>query len=609
MNIICSIFLIPFIGFFLLTFFPKKFLNIYSFLIGSGSIGCSFLVTLYMSFIFFLGEKKEEVKHLWTIISLKNFIIDINLIIDKLSITMLIMVLGVGLLIHIFSVWYMSFEKNNFRFFSYTNLFIFSMCLLVLSGNLILMYMGWELVGICSYFLIGYYFNNIKNIQSAMKSFITTRFGDIFLLLAIIMVYSQFGTFDFQKINYLLKNNLFSQHSLEFIALFFLLGTIGKSAQIPLHIWLPDAMKGPAPVSALIHAATMVTAGVYLILRMHYLFFLTPKILFFSGIIGSITLLLGSVLAMFQTDIKKILAYSTISQLGYMFVAISINAWNIVIIHLVTHSIFKALLFLSAGSLTIASKNEQNIFKIPGFRKSLPITYWSFIIGGLSLLSFPIITSGFYSKELIILYLFYNGSFIFFVSSLIGVLLTSIYISRLIFIVFFNKKNISKKFSFNFFKKIPLIILALFSTYIGHLLLIPLSELFIQINYLGKNKYLLELLSSIMIFLGLFISYFKFYLKKNFFSFLYKNIYYLNFFSFISKFLNFNFIYNIFIIRLYLLVIKLTSKDPLKKSINFFEVLIVNINKILFLNSDTYLHRYISSIIIGLSMIFLFSTI
>ncbi|WP_343152984.1 NADH-quinone oxidoreductase subunit L [Buchnera aphidicola] len=605
-SIICSIFLIPLIGFFLLTFFPKKFLDTYSSLIGSGSIGFSFLITIYISCIFFLGKKIEEVKHLWRIISLENFDVSLNLIVDKLSLTMLIMVLGVGFLIHIFSIWYMSFEKNNSRFFSYTNLFIFSMCILVLSGNLIFMYMGWELVGICSYFLIGYYFNDVKNIQSAMKSFITTRFGDIFLLLAIVMVYYQFGTFEFQKINYLLKCNLYSQYSLELIALFFLLGSIGKSAQIPLHTWLPDAMKGPAPVSALIHAATMVTAGVYLILRMHHLFFLTPKISYLSGIIGSITLLLGSVLAIYQTDIKKILAYSTISQLGYMFVAISINAWNAVIIHLITHSIFKALLFLSAGSLTIASKNEQNIFKIPGFRKTLPITYWSFIIGGLSLLSFPIITSGFYSKELIILYLFYNGSYIFFISSIVGVFLTSIYISRLIFILFFNKKNVSMRFSFNFFKIIPLIILAIFSTYIGHVLFIPLSKLFIEINFLGKKKILLELLSSLLIFFGLCTSYYKYYLKKNFFSYLFKNICNCKYYYSIFKFLNFDYIYNFFIISPYLFIVKLISLDPLKKCISLFKVLIVNINKILFLNSDTYLHRYISSIIIGLLMIFLF---
>ncbi|WP_343189689.1 NADH-quinone oxidoreductase subunit L [Buchnera aphidicola] len=599
----------PLVAFLLLTFFLKKKSNIFPSLVGTTSIFYSFIVTILISINFLIDSKITVIKHLWTVISLKKFIVNFNLILDSLSLVMLIMVLGISLLIHFFSVWYMSFEKNNSRFFSYTNLFVFSMSILVLSGNLIFTYIGWELVGICSYFLIGYYFSSVKNIQSAMKSFIITRLGDIFLLLAIMMSYYQFKTFDFEKINYLLEHNFYSKNSLELIALFFLLGSIGKSAQIPLHIWLPKAMKGPAPVSALIHAATMVTAGIYLILRMHNLFFLAPNILYLSGVIGSLTLLLGSFLAIYQTDIKKILAYSTISQLGYMFLAISVHAWNAVIIHLITHSIFKALLFLSAGSVTRASKNKQNIFEIPGFRKSLPVTYWSFIIGGLSLFSFPIITSGFYSKELILSYLFYNGSLVFFLFSIVGCLLTSIYVSRLIFIVFYNKKNVIQKFSFSIYKIIPLIILMMLSTFLGHFLLIPLYQIFPESNYLGKNEFWLEIFSIIFIFLGLYISYYKFYLNKFFFPFFQRSFCFLNFFNLIAKFFTFNFIYNFFIVRVYLIIVKLLIKDPLKIWANYSTILVVLMNKLLFLNSKKYLRRYISSIIVGLLIMFLFSTI
>lgn len=291
-------------------------------------------------------------------------------------------------------------EEGYSRFFAYTNLFIASMVVLVLADNLLLMYLGWEGVGLCSYLLIGFYYTDPKNGAAAMKAFVVTRVGDVFLAFALFILYNELGTLNFREMVELAPAHFEAGNNMLWWATLMLLGgAVGKSAQLPLQTWLADAMAGPTPVSALIHAATMVTAGVYLIARTHGLFLMTPEILHLVGIVGAVTLVLAGFAALVQTDIKRVLAYSTMSQIGYMFTALGVQAWDAAIFHLMTHAFFKALLFLSSGSVILACHHEQNIFKMGGLRKSIPLVYVCFTVGGAALAALPLITAGFFSKD------------------------------------------------------------------------------------------------------------------------------------------------------------------------------------------------------------------
>ena len=303
---------------------------------------------------------------------------------------MLGVVTGVGFLIHLFASWYMRGETGYSRFFAYTNLFIASMLFLVLGDNLLFLYFGWEGVGLCSYLLIGFYYSNRNNGNAALKAFIVTRVGDVFMAFGLFILFQQFGTLNIQEL-LVLAPQKFPEGNLwlTLATLALLGGAVGKSAQLPLQTWLADAMAGPTPVSALIHAATMVTAGVHLIARCHGLFTLAPDILELVGIVGAVTLVLAGFAALVQTDIKRILAYSTMSQIGYMFLALGVGAWDAAIFHLMTHAFFKALLFLASGAVIVACHHEQNIFKMGGLWKKLPLAYASFVVGGAALAALP----------------------------------------------------------------------------------------------------------------------------------------------------------------------------------------------------------------------------
>ncbi len=328
-----------------------------------------------------------------------DFSTNFTLYLDGLSVTMLGVVTGVGFLIHLFASWYMRGETGYSRFFAYTNLFIASMLFLVLGDNLLFLYFGWEGVGLCSYLLIGFYYSNRNNGNAALKAFIVTRVGDVFMAFGLFILFQQFGTLNIQEL-LVLAPQKFPEGNLwlTLATLALLGGAVGKSAQLPLQTWLADAMAGPTPVSALIHAATMVTAGVYLIARCHGLFTLAPDILELVGIVGAVTLVLAGFAALVQTDIKRILAYSTMSQIGYMFLALGVGAWDAAIFHLMTHAFFKALLFLASGAVIVACHHEQNIFKMGGLWKKLPLAYASFVVGGAALAALPFLTAGFYPR-------------------------------------------------------------------------------------------------------------------------------------------------------------------------------------------------------------------
>ena len=369
--------------------------------------------------------------------------IDFSFVFDQLSLVMLLVVTGVGFLIHVYSVGYMTHEDGYWRFFSYLNLFMFFMTVLVLAGNALLMFVGWEGVGLASYLLIGFYYQKNSAADAGKKAFIVNRIGDFGFLIGIFLLLANFGTLTFSEIAAKLAAAPAWQGGiLTAIALCLLLGATGKSAQLPLYVWLPDAMEGPTPVSALIHAATMVTAGVYMIARMHALFDHSPFALGVVAVVGAATALFAATIGLVQNDIKRVLAYSTISQLGYMFLGCGVAAYSAAIFHLMTHAFFKALLFLAAGSVIHALGGEQDLRKMGGLRKKIPVTFWTmtaavFAIAGF----FPF--AGFFSKDAILYAAFLQGAggkaLWFF--GLVTALMTSFYMFRLWYLTFLGESR------------------------------------------------------------------------------------------------------------------------------------------------------------------------
>jgi NADH-quinone oxidoreductase subunit L len=342
---------------------------------------------------------------LWTWMEVAGFNPKITFFLDALSLVFVFVITFIGALIHIYSVGFMTGDKDYSRFFACMNLFVFSMLLLVLADNLLLLYLGWEGVGLCSYLLIGFWYESEVNGYAARKAFIITRIGDTAMAIGLFVIFYQFGTLVIPDI--LAKAPVLWQQGASIAtitALLLLAGGVGKSAQLPLQTWLPDAMAGPSPVSALIHAATMVTAGVYLIARMHVIFQLSPIAQMIVAVIGAATLFIAGFSALTQYDIKRVLAYSTISQIGYMFLALGVGAWTAAIFHFMIHAFFKALLFLAAGAVIEALHHEHNMFKMGGLKNKLPVIFWTFLIGSASLAALPLISAGFYSKDQILWY-------------------------------------------------------------------------------------------------------------------------------------------------------------------------------------------------------------
>ncbi|HGM5493117.1 TPA: NADH-quinone oxidoreductase subunit L [Serratia fonticola] len=511
MNLLYLTILLPLIGFLLLAFSRGRWSENTAATVGVGSIGLAAVVTAYVA-IDFISQKAAGVQlyeqSLWNWMAVGDFNIGVTLALDGLSLTMLSVVTGVGFLIHMYASWYMRGEEGYSRFFAYTNLFIASMVVLVLADNLLLMYLGWEGVGLCSYLLIGFYYKDPANGAAAMKAFIVTRVGDVFLAIALFILYHELGTLNIRELMVLAPQKLaVGDTALTWATLMLLGGAVGKSAQLPLQTWLADAMAGPTPVSALIHAATMVTAGVYLIARMHGLFLMTPEVLNLVGIVGGVTLLLAGFAALVQTDIKRVLAYSTMSQIGYMFLALGVQAWDAAIFHLMTHAFFKALLFLSSGSVILACHHEQNIFKMGGLRKSIPLVYVCFLVGGAALSALPIITAGFFSKDEILAGAMANGHFNLMIAGLIGAFMTSLYTFRMIFIVFHGEEKIKAHAGKGITHHLPLLVLLVLSTFVGAMIVPPLQGVLPETTELAHGSVLtLEIASGVVAIVGILLA-------------------------------------------------------------------------------------------------------
>ena len=458
----------PLIGFILLAGLRDQISEKMAAIIGVGSMGLSALTAAYVAIDFLSYTNGYFHQILWTWLSIGDFAPNFGLQLDGLSLIMLGMVTGVGFLIHLFASWYMRGEEGFARFFSYFNLFIVSMLLLVLGDNLLVLFLGWEGVGLCSYLLIGFYYKNPSNGFAAIKAFTVTRVGDVLLLIGLFILFREFNTLDIYEITRRAPEILVSgSPTVTWACLMLLGGAVGKSAQLPLQTWLADAMAGPTPVSALIHAATMVTAGVYLIARMHPVFQLAPNVLYFVGVIGAITLLMAGFAALVQTDIKRVLAYSTMSQLGYMFLALGAEAYQAAVFHMLTHAFFKALLFLSSGAVILACHHEQNILKMGGLWKKIPFVYACFLVGGGALAALPFITVGFYSKDEILWQAWAAGHPELFWAGVVGAFLTSIYTFRLIWLVFHGEEKTQAHKISGVSYWLPLAILLVLSTFIG----------------------------------------------------------------------------------------------------------------------------------------------
>ncbi|MBK8983282.1 MAG: NADH-quinone oxidoreductase subunit L [Ignavibacteria bacterium] len=395
-----------------------------------------------------------------------NFSVNVSYLIDPLSITMLLVVTGIGTLIHIYSIGYMHGDKAFAKFFAYMNLFIFAMLNLVLADNFLLIFLGWEGVGLCSYFLIGFWYEQKFTGDAAKKAFIVNRIGDFGFMIAMFFIFSNFNTLEVSKFIDGLAGYQIGDTLLLSIALLLLLGAAGKSAQIPLYVWLPDAMAGPTPVSALIHAATMVTAGVYLLARTSLLYAMSPLASQIVFAVGLLTAIFASTIALRQYDIKKVLAYSTVSQLGFMFIAIGIGAYWVAIFHLITHAFFKGLLFLGSGSVIHGMHHEQDIREMGGLKSKMKITYYTFLIGSLAIAGIPPL-SGFFSKDLIVFDTYIAFGIPFVVLALAGAAMTSFYMFRLVSLTFYGKPRYDEKkihpHESSSSMTIPLIILAVLS--------------------------------------------------------------------------------------------------------------------------------------------------
>ncbi|MDA3923004.1 MAG: NADH-quinone oxidoreductase subunit L [Salinisphaera sp.] len=509
MSLLALTIVFPLLGAITLSLFPRMNDGLAA-TIGAASVGLAALTTAIVMIFWGTAGGYPYIQTLWQWVSVGDFQMNFALYLDGLSITMMGVVTGVGFLIHLFATWYMKHDlegdRGMARFFAYMNLFIVAMLLLVLGDNLLLLYLGWEGVGLCSYLLIGFYYKSEANAWCAYKAFIVTRIGDVFLAIGMFMLFATFGTLNIQTLLHQAPQ-VWEQGGtmVNVTALMLLLGACGKSAQLPLQTWLADAMAGPTPVSALIHAATMVTAGVYLIARTHGIFELAPVILELVGVIGGLTLLIAGCAALAQTDIKRVIAYSTMSQIGYMFLALGVGAWHAAIFHLMIHAFFKSLLFLTSGSVIIACHHEQNIFKMGGLRKTLPLDYWMMVIGGSALSALPIVTAGFYSKDAILWDAVANGHGLLWLFGLVGAFITAVYTFRMIFIVFHGEEKIHAHAGSGLSHHLPLIVLAVLSTFVGALIVQPLGGVLPSGAVEGHHwvELFFEVISSVVALVGL----------------------------------------------------------------------------------------------------------
>lgn len=527
-NVILLLLLVPLIGSLVNVFFGKKLGN------GSGIIATvavliSFIISL-LAFIQVNSTKQPIEIELFEWMALANFNVTFGFLLDQLSLLWLLFVTGIGTLIHWYSTNYMKNDENYAKFFAYLNLFIFFMIVLVTGSNLLITFIGWEGVGLCSYLLIGFWHKNQSYNDAAKKAFIMNRIGDLGFLVGVFILAFLFQSLDYMTIKEALMHGTNHQINMwiGWAALALFIGAVGKSAQIPLYTWLPDAMAGPTPVSALIHAATMVTAGIFLITRLNFVFDLAPHIQNIIAIVGAVTSLFAATIGLVQTDIKKVLAYSTVSQLGLMFMAVGFGAYEIAVFHVVTHAFFKACLFLGSGSVIHAMGGEQDMRNMGGLKKFMPATYATFLLATIAISGFPPF-SGFFSKDEILLTAFSHNPVLYVIGSIASIM-TAFYMFRLLYLTFFKNFRGTQEQKNHLHESpaaitVPLWILGILSV-VGGVISLPgnswlnsyLEPIIVNSanahpHVLGTTEYILMAIAVIGACIGLFMAYSK-YIKK-----------------------------------------------------------------------------------------------
>ncbi|MBC6989016.1 NADH-quinone oxidoreductase subunit L [Hymenobacter sp. BT491] len=522
----------PFAGAIVLLLVGPRLSRAVAAVIGAGSIGLSAVAAIAVALEFSTARPNPTFYHqvLWNWFDVAGFSPSIAFHLDALSLVFVLVITCVGFLIHLYSTEFMADDEDFSRFFACMNLFVGAMLVLVLADNLLLLYLGWEGVGLCSNLLIGFWYKNPANGYAARKAFIVTRVGDTAMMIGLFMLFQQFGTLHIQQIAEQAAQvwPVGSPVALS-VALLLLGGAVGKSAQLPLQTWLPDAMAGPSPVSALIHAATMVTAGVYLITRMHVVFELAPVAQATVAVIGALTLLIAGCSALTQNDLKRVLAYSTISQIGYMFLALGLGAWSAGIFHFMIHAFFKALLFLGAGVVIQALHHEHDMTRMGGLRHKMPVVFWTFLIGSASLAALPLVTAGFYSKDQILWLSFAGerGSLGLYAAALLGAFITSVYTFRMVFITFFGESKTPIVHYPGSRMTLPLVVLAVLSL-VGGFIELPhnlaqftlfsnflrpvLPDVVVKPNY-DELEWIMQLVAAAVSLSGIYVAY-VFYLKS-----------------------------------------------------------------------------------------------
>ncbi|MBS1681237.1 MAG: NADH-quinone oxidoreductase subunit L [Bacteroidetes bacterium] len=589
---------------------PKKLIPA----VGAGSVGLSALITIITGYGF-IGDSTKVIDCLvWQWIDVGGLSPAISFHLDALSLVFIFVITFVGFLIHVYSAEFMADDDGYARFFAYLNLFVCSMLTLVLADNLVLMYFGWEGVGLCSYLLIGFWYAEEKNGYAARKAFIVTRVGDTAFAIGLFMLFQNFHTLNIQDIAHQAEQQwMVGSQTAFIISLLLLGGAVGKSAQLPLQTWLPDAMAGPSPVSALIHAATMVTAGVYLIARTHVIFEFSPDALLIVGIIGTATLVLAGFAALTQFDLKRVLAYSTISQIGYMFLALGIGAWSSAIFHFMIHAFFKALLFLAAGAVIMALHHEHDMFKMGGLRKKLPLIYWTFLIGAASLAALPLFTGGFYSKDQILWLSLAgeHGNLWFFLFALLGAFVTSIYTFRMLFITFFGNEKTHVHHVPGSGMNIPLLILAGLSTVggfielphsFGHFtafsdFLKPVLPSVMVLEDFEGIEWIVQLIAAGVALSGVYVAYFFYILKPELADELKSSAADLHSFWFSGW--GFDSLYDKLIVKPYVLLSNINKKDVVDKLYEAMVWLAEFFNRLLSYTQSGILRWYIMGIVLG----------
>ncbi|SHG66188.1 NADH dehydrogenase subunit L [Flavobacterium micromati] len=527
-NIALVLVLAPLLGFLVNVFFGKSLGKTLSGIIGTVTVFISFIATAY--FFGGISTQPQGIKiSLFDWIQISNFSVDFGFQLDQLSILWLLFVTGIGTLIHMYSISYMHEDDNMHKFFAYLNLFIFFMIMLVIGSNLLVLFIGWEGVGLCSYLLIGFWYKNQEYNDAAKKAFIMNRIGDLGLLVGIFIIGNLFSTLDYASLKTAISSATdLDMYMLSIAAFALFIGACGKSAQIPLYTWLPDAMAGPTPVSALIHAATMVTAGIFMITRLNFIFDLTPFVQTIIAIVGAVTALVAATIGLVQNDIKKVLAYSTVSQLGLMFLALGLGAYEVAVFHVITHAFFKACLFLGSGSVIHALHGEQDMRNMGGLKKAMPITFATMLIASLAISGVPLF-SGFFSKDEILLVAFHQSIPLWIVASIASIM-TAFYMFRLMFLTFFKEFRGTAEQKSHLHESpalitAPLIILAILAT-IGGLISLPgnswlneyltpiLPKLATAEHHLGTTEYILMAIAVIGGIIGIALAYAK-YIKQN----------------------------------------------------------------------------------------------